>query len=433
MSIVQLAWSDGVRSHSRGHLIARAGVALVASALVALPTPSWALRQALGRPDTIRVLLIGNSFTYYNDMPRILEAVAASRPGPVIQTTMIARGGATLQDHWLDTAARARLQQRPRWDWVVLNEQSTFGEAYFVDGRPRVHGWAQFARYASRCAARAQAHGARVALLLHWADRGAPSRDQAAIDYAVARVARAIHATVVPTGTVWQTVARAHPDLDLYDPDGHHPSPAGSYLLATTLYATLVGRSPIGAADTVRGPAVEPSDGRVYSDSIVVLVALPVTQAALLQRAAWSMHRQLAEDGGRIGAGPPTAIAVPTLPSGGVHPTPTQLAGIWRGVSTLYPSPGPAPTELWVGVKGDSLWGRIRVVLGPRPAQVHEGPVSVTITDHGVELTDPEGPNGGTVRYRGLVRGGLVQGVADFIVPDPMVHGIGTWTLHHDN
>ena len=383
------------------------------------------------RPDTIRVLFIGNSFTYYNDMPQMLEAMAASRNGPVIRTTMVASGGATLEDHWRDTAARSLLQ-RGRWDWVVLNEQSTFGEVYLVNGRSRVHGWSRFADFAGRYSAAARARGWRVALLLHWANRDAPARDQAAIDYAITRVARANRATVVPTGVAWQAVSRAHPELELYDVDGHHPSPSGSYLEASTLYATLLSRSPVGATDTIRGPAVEAGDGKVHPDSIVVLAALPPAEAGILQTAAWATHTQLASRAGMPRISPPGPIVLPTLPTDGPRPTPLQLAGIWRGQSTLYPTTGPAPTEVWIGVKGDVLWGRIRVVVGPRAEQVHEGPVSVTITDHGVQLTDPDGPNHGTVRYRGVVHGGLSQGVADFIVPDPMVHGIGTWTLHHD-
>jgi len=174
-------------------------VAVVATST--MPAPCRAAGEPAMRPDTIRVLFIGNSFTYYNDMPQMLEAMAASRNGPVIRTTMVASGGATLEDHWRDTAARSLLQ-RGRWDWVVLNEQSTFGEVYLVNGRSRVHGWSRFADFAGRYSAAARARGSRVALLLHWANRDAPARDQAAIDYAITRVARANRATVVPTGVV---------------------------------------------------------------------------------------------------------------------------------------------------------------------------------------------------------------------------------------
>ena len=396
------------------------------------PIPCRAVSDSRVRPDTVRVLILGNSFAYYNNMPRMLEAVAASRRGPVIRTTIVGKGGATLEDHWRDTAAQALLR-RGRWDWVVLNEQSTFGEVYLVNGRSRVHGWSRFADYASRYTTVARAGGARVALLVHWANRDAPARDQAAIDYAITSVARASGATVIPTSLAWQALLRVHPELDLYDVDGHHPSAAGSYLEAATLYATLIDRSPVGATDTVVGPIGMADDGIVHSDSIVTLVALAPDQARMLQALAWTTHEQLAARHGRPRVTRPGPITLPSLPPGGVPPTPTQLAGIWRGQSTLYPSASPAPTELWIGAKGDSLWGRIRVVVGPAAVQIHEGPVSVTITAHGVQITDPDGPNHGTVRYRGVVRGAVSQGVADFIVPDPMVHGIGTWILHHDS
>lgn len=435
-------------SQSRGLLAARAAVAaafcLARSAPVdaqlgtrspaALPAhaPAGVRRTRLDvRQDTVRVLFIGTSFTYYNNMPRLLEAIASSQGGPVVQTALAARGGATLGDHWSDSSTCA-LFRRGRWDWVVLNEQSTFGEVYLVDGQPRVHGWSSFADYATRWVARARQRGARVALLMHWANRDAPARDHAALDYAFSRVGSALHVTVVPAGLAWDAVRRAHPELPLYDADAHHPAPEGSYLAASTLYASLFGRNPVGATDTVIGPVVERSQGHVIPDSAVVLAALPSPEARVLQLAAWSAATTGPEQVGKMATRRPPPLALPHMPVGGQRPTPAELAGTWRGESTLYPTGGAAPTQIWIGAKGDHVWGRIRVVLGPRPDQVHEGPLAVTITAHGVVLSDPDGPHRGTVRYRGIVEDGVLHGVADFVVPDPMVHGIGTWAVRKD-
>jgi hypothetical protein len=410
---------------------ARRGVVVAATAVAAGVTTVRAQAQARHQ-DTVRVLLLGNSCIYYNNLPRLLEGIAASRPGRPIRTTMIAGVESTLRDHWQDTATRSLLRHG-RWDWVVLNEQSTFEETFFVDGRPRVHGWAAFAQYADRLTRAARLRGSRVALLSHWADRDAPARDQAALDYAITEVARAVGATVVPVGSAWQAVRRMRPDIMLYEADGRHPASAGSYLAAAVLYATITGASPVGAGDTVLGPAIALADGRVMPDSTVVLAALPAADGDILRRAAWAEHRALASRGGLPAVHFPAPLGLPRLPPAGARPTRAQLAGIWRGESTLYPTNGPAPTQLWIGARGDGMWGRIRVVLGPLPEQVHEGPLSVTITDHGVVLTDPDGPDHGSVRYRGVVHGDLLRGVADFVESDPLVRGIGTWVVHKDH
>jgi len=45
--------------------------------------------------------------------------------------------------------------------------------------------------------------------------------------------------------------ARAkRPELELYQPDKRHPSLAGTYLAASTVYATVFGKSPVGLSYT---------------------------------------------------------------------------------------------------------------------------------------------------------------------------------------
>jgi hypothetical protein len=45
------------------------------------------------------------------------------------------------------------------------------------------------------------------------------------------------------------------PELELYVPDKRHPSLAGTYLAACTVYAALLGKSPVGNAYTAGLPA----------------------------------------------------------------------------------------------------------------------------------------------------------------------------------
>jgi len=54
-------------------------------------------------------------------------------------------------------------------------------------------------------------------------------------------LAEKLGATVVPVGTYWQYALSQEPAIELYGPDGHHPSIAGAYLAALTFYKTLTG------------------------------------------------------------------------------------------------------------------------------------------------------------------------------------------------
>ena len=54
-------------------------------------------------PKSLNVLFVGNSLTYGNDLPTTFETLyAATEPGTVVHTQMLAVGGAVLRDH-LDT------------------------------------------------------------------------------------------------------------------------------------------------------------------------------------------------------------------------------------------------------------------------------------------------------------------------------------------
>jgi hypothetical protein len=56
--------------------------------------------------------------------------------------------------------------------------------------------------------------------------------------------AQAVDGTFVPSGVNWRRALAHDPTIALYGPDGYHPSAAGSWLSAMTLYRTLAGPLP---------------------------------------------------------------------------------------------------------------------------------------------------------------------------------------------
>ena len=57
------------------------------------------------RARTIRALFVGNTFIYVNNVPKLVEGIAAGLPGPCIETGITAIGGATLETRWNGLAA----------------------------------------------------------------------------------------------------------------------------------------------------------------------------------------------------------------------------------------------------------------------------------------------------------------------------------------
>src|SRR5690349_4503520 len=70
----------------------------------------------------LRVLFIGNSYTYVNSMPQIVADIAASM-GDTVVWDMAAPGGATFYDHCTDPVTLAKIGAGG-WDYVALQEQS---------------------------------------------------------------------------------------------------------------------------------------------------------------------------------------------------------------------------------------------------------------------------------------------------------------------
>lgn len=89
------------------------------AALLSIAAPVYA-------STTLRVLFVGNSLTYYNDVPSMVAAlVRASDSGAVVESDMLADGGATMRDHLTD-GAFARVLESTHYDIVVLQDRGGY-------------------------------------------------------------------------------------------------------------------------------------------------------------------------------------------------------------------------------------------------------------------------------------------------------------------
>ena len=60
------------------------------------------------------------------------------------------------------------------------------------------------------------------------------------VDY----TSRATNTPVAPLGLAWRTIVTDHPDINLFIDTAGHPTPQGTQLAISTLFASLVGISP---------------------------------------------------------------------------------------------------------------------------------------------------------------------------------------------
>lgn len=189
-----------------------------------------ALLTACAQETEHNVLFIGNSYTHFNDMPDMVEQIADAN-GVGIDTAMIAPGGAYLHEHVANPEVVAALQSG-EYDTVILQEQSV---------APSV---LAFAAENTKPAARsldtiADNAGVRVIWFQTWGHvSGFPSEGhdsyesmQSAIVATYDDISRDTGAPIARVGEAFSR-ARSSVPAGLYNADGTHPSPAGSYLAA---------------------------------------------------------------------------------------------------------------------------------------------------------------------------------------------------------
>ena len=192
-----------------------------------------ALSVPFGRGQTeTRVLFIGNSLTYWNNLPLLVEAMAQAKSIP-LRCEMVAYADASLEDHWsLKTQEKL---SGGGFKYVVLQQ----GPSSLIESRQNLRLWAK------RFGEEVRAAGGTPALLMVWPDRSRRAFFPHVHDsYQLA--SEDVNGIFLPAGEAWQAAWKRDAGLGLYGPDGFHPSTLGTYAAAAAVFASLTNSSPLG-------------------------------------------------------------------------------------------------------------------------------------------------------------------------------------------
>jgi hypothetical protein len=251
-----------------------------------------------GQMDTTRVLFLGNSYTFYNDLPQQVAALAASLDH-YVEIGQNTPGGYSLQGH-LSNSTTLNLIEQGDWDFVVLQEQSQKPALPLpqveADFYPSAAGLVDLIREANPCA-----------IPLFYMTWGRENGDASNCDawppvctyegmqdllterYLAAAADN--EAACAPVGVVWREIFTST-GIDLYASDGSHPSAAGSYLAASTIFTAIFAEDPYESN---------------YAGLIDFAVSQEIDQAVWASRAqqpeAWHFVDPCAETGTGTGGG----------------------------------------------------------------------------------------------------------------------------------
>jgi len=200
------------------------------------------------------VLWVGNSFFYYNNSMHghFGRLVASAGSGARVRGTSVTIAGSGLD--WHDMESLLRPGGLGRYSFVGENEirfnkpGRQYDTAIMMDCsqcpiHPQLQGaFHETARRHSQTLLRA---GVRPVLFMSWAYKDKPAMTaQLAEQYTLA--GNASDALVIPAGLAFARAIAGDANIELYTADKRHPSLAGTYLAACTVYATLYRKSPVG-------------------------------------------------------------------------------------------------------------------------------------------------------------------------------------------
>jgi hypothetical protein len=210
----------------------------------------------LGPDSPKNEIFIGNSFFYYNNgLPghlALLEKAADPDHKQDYRATMATIGGSGLDWHDVESYFRPNAIGRYSFDEhnnVVFNKlDRLFDVAVMMDcSQCPIHPDLKklFTEFARKDSDIVRAHGARPVFFMSWAYADKPEMTaQLAEAYTIA--GNENNALVIPAGLAFARSVGKQPELNLYVADKRHPSLAGTYLAACTVFAALTGRSPVG-------------------------------------------------------------------------------------------------------------------------------------------------------------------------------------------
>lgn len=240
--------------------------------------------NALPEQKSLRILFIGNSYTYVNSLPQMFKAFTENElPDYSITVKFIGGGGATLERHW-EVGEAAREIRSGNWNYVILQGQSMLGSNDLTDpDSPN-----QFYKYARKLHAEIKKSGAETIFLMTWARKNLPEQ-QKYLTNAYQKIVAELGSKLAPAGSVWEN-CRKISDIALYRKDRSHPAIAGTYLTALTLFGTIFNFVPEKLPNVLYGKEI--LRGGKLSDDKICLAELDKDTTDKLRQAYIIVCRQ---------------------------------------------------------------------------------------------------------------------------------------------
>ena len=201
----------------------------------------------------INVLFLGNSYTFYNNLPQLIKDIANANGDTLIYDSNCI-GGYTFANHFNDVTSCSKIKAQA-WNYVVLQAQSqepSFSPAQVaVQTLPYAIKLDSLVKRANQCA--------QSVFFETWGRKYGDASNCAAyppictytgmqdrLRASYKLFADTTHTLMSPVGEAWRKSIANKPNLELYSTDESHPIIEGSYLAACVFYELLFRKSIVG-------------------------------------------------------------------------------------------------------------------------------------------------------------------------------------------
>lgn len=177
----------------------------------------------------MKVLFLGNSHTFFHDMPELFARFAEATTGEKPEVVMLAYSGRDLEWHRKEYFSLRFNLLYGGYDYCVIQQAAHPYPP--VQSTMEIGG--EIIDLCHRC-------GVKPVVYMTWAEKRFPQNQQIMID-TCEKLAQTHQALLAPVGRIWQQLRKEHGEIDLYHRDGEHAGPYGDFLVAAVLCKLLTG------------------------------------------------------------------------------------------------------------------------------------------------------------------------------------------------
>lgn len=179
------------------------------------------------KSTTVDVLFVGNSLTYYNELPLLVQEILLKK-GKHISVEQITEPNYSLEDHWVEGIVQQKIKSRT-FELVIVQQ----GPSSQLDGKTML------VEYGKRLSRLCESNEATLAFYVVWpAISNYHTFDGVISNYSAA--ADSSKALLFNVGKNLKAHIDSTQDFSFYSGDGFHPSAEGSRFAAEIIAESML-------------------------------------------------------------------------------------------------------------------------------------------------------------------------------------------------